>query len=115
MQIIKEPLTLSAALIQRRKQLRFNLREAAKHTGVISGQQFADMEKDKSFNPTYVVMVGLCRFLRCDLNTLGRYIAGSQVQAGTITNGSHNWEVKGKDRTEARRATLFDVLHPVTK
>ena len=105
-------ITLSEALSKRRLQRAVSLREAASITGVMSYQQYGEFEKGRTFNPTYVVMVGLCRFLGCDLNTLGRYIAASQVAAGTITTGNSSGEIKSKARTDARRLTFFNRLYP---
>lgn len=112
MQITEKAITLSDALSQRRLKLAISLRDAASITGVMSYQQYGEFEKGRTFNPTYVVMVGLCRFLECDLNTLGRYIAASQIAAGTITTGNSSGFIKSKERTDARRAHFFDVLYP---
>lgn len=112
MHITKQAMTLGAALSKRRLRLKMNLREAARKIGVMSHTQFDNLEKGKAFNPCYVVMVGICRFLDCDLNTLGRFIAASQLQAGTITTGNSSAELGSKKRTEARRNTFFNVLYP---
>jgi len=112
MHTTKEATTLGRALAARRLKLNMSLREASAQTGVMSYQQYGEFEKGRTFNPTYVVMVGLARFLGCDLNTLGRYIAASQVAAGTITTGNSSGVIKSKERTDARRAHFFDVLYP---
>ena len=104
-------ITLGNALTRRRAQLGFSLREAADAVAVITYQQLSKLEKDESFNPSFVVMVGLTLYLGCDMNTLAQYVIASQRKAGTITTGHSSSEVKMKERAESRRANVFQLIH----